>query len=65
VLCVILFSCYSIPLYYSLSQLTQLEELNIGGNLLNTVPDVASSLTSLKQLDMSGCDISGLPERFV
>jgi len=64
-LCVILFSCYSITLYYSLSQLTQLEKLNIGWNTLNTVPDVVSSLTSLKQLNMSRCRISRLPERFV
>jgi len=35
------------------------------GNPFNTVPDVVSSLTSLKQLDMSGCGISSLPERFV
>jgi len=64
-LCVILFSCHSITLYYSLSQLTQLEKLNIRWNTLNTVPDVVSSLTSLKQLDMSYCRISSLPERFV
>jgi len=65
-LCVILFSCHSITLCYSLSQLTQLEKLNIGYNFtLNTVPDVVSSLTSLKQLDMSHCRISSLPERFV
>jgi len=64
-LCVILFSCRSITIYYSLSQLTQLEKLNIGWNTLNTVPDVVSSLTSLKQLDMSECGIFSLPERFV
>jgi len=64
-LCVILFSCHSITLYYSLSQLTQLEELHIGWNTLKTVPDVVSSLTSLKQLDMEECGISSLPERFV
>jgi len=64
-LCVILFSSHSITLYYSLCQLTQLEILDIGDNALNTVPDVVSSLTSLKQLDMSYCDISSLPERFV
>jgi len=64
-LCVILFSCHSITLYYSLSQLTQLEILHIRENTFNTVPDVVSSLTSLKELDMSYCDISSLPERFV
>jgi len=52
-------------LYYSLRQLTQLEMLNIGMNTLNTVPDVVSSLTSLKQLYMKRCGISSLPERFV
>jgi len=64
-LCVTLISCHSITLYYSLSQLTQLEILDIGRNPLNTVPDVVSSLTSLKQLDMWNCGISSLPERFV
>jgi len=56
---------YIIFLYYSLSQLTQLEILNIGSNPLNTVPDVVSSLRSLKDLDMSRFGISSLPERFV
>jgi len=64
-LCVTFFSSHSITLYYSLSQLAQLEILNIGRNTLNTVPDVVSSLTSLKQLNMSHCGISSLPERFV
>jgi len=64
-ICVVLFFCYSITLYYSLSQLTQLEKLDIRGNTLNTVPDVVSSLTSLKQLNMSNSRISSLPERFV
>jgi len=64
-LCVILFSCHSITLYYSLSQLTQLEILDIGHNTLNTVPDVVSSLTLLKYLNMSYCGISSLPDRFV
>jgi len=57
--------CYCISLYCSLSQLTQLEILDVGSNPLNRVPDVVSSLTSLKQLDMNSCDISSLPERFV
>jgi len=39
--------------------------LDIGHNTLKTVPDVVSSLTSLKQLNMSVCRISSLPERFV
>jgi len=63
--CEIFFSCHSITLYYSFSQLTQLETLYIGRNTLNTVPDVVSSLTSLKQLNMSDCGISSVPERFV
>jgi len=56
---------YCISLYYSLSQLTQLEILDIRDNSLNTVPGVVSSLTSLKQLNMNNCGISSLPERFV
>jgi len=54
-----------ITLYYSLCQLTQLEKLIIAGNPLNTVPEVVSSLTSLKELNMGGCELSDLPERFV
>jgi len=56
---------YIIFLYYSLSQLTQLEILNIGYNTLNTVPNVVSSLASLKQLNMNRCRISSLPGRLV
>jgi len=52
-------------LFYSLCQLTQLEKLNIAKNSLNTVPEVVSSLTSLKELDMWQCELSDLPERFV
>jgi len=52
-------------LYYSLCQLTQLEKLDIGENPFNTVPEVVSSLTSLKKLNMSDCKISTLHERFV
>jgi len=57
------FLCYI--LYYSLSQLTQLEILDIGMNTLNTVPEVVSSLTSLKQLNVENCCGFGLPDRFV
>jgi len=32
---------------------------------LHTVPEVVSSLTSLKELDMRSCKLSDLPERFV
>jgi len=64
-LCEILFPCLNITFYYRFSQLAQLEILDIGVNTLNTVPDVVSSLTSLKQLNMIDCDISSLPERFV
>jgi len=52
-------------LYYSLCQLTHLEKLNIAHNPLNTVPEVVSSLTSLKELDMWNCKLFNLPERFV
>jgi len=65
ILCVVLFSYHSITLYYSFCQLTQLEKLDIGWNTLKTVPEVVSSLTSLKRLDMWRCGISSLPERFV
>jgi len=51
--------------YFSLRQLTQLERLYIGRNPLNAVPEVVSSLTSLKELDMIMCKLSTLPERFV
>jgi len=57
--------CIPYTLYYSLCQLTQLEILHIGANPLNIVPEVVSSLTSLKELDMVGCELSTLPERFV
>jgi len=52
-------------LYYSLCQLTQLEKLNIGYNPLKTVPEVVSSLISLRELYMASCNLSTLPERFV
>jgi len=52
-------------LYYSLCQLTQLENLDIGWNPLNTVPEVVSLLTSLKELNMWSCKLSTLLERFV
>jgi len=61
----LLLSSQCISLYYSLCQLTQLEILDVGYNNLNTVPDVVSSLTSLKWLNMNNCGISSLPERFV
>jgi len=54
-----------LPLYYSICQLTQLEILDMYNNTLNMVPEVVSSLTSLKQLDINQCGISSLPERFV
>jgi len=46
-------------------QPTQLKTPDIEDNSLKTVPDVVSSLTSLKQLNMSRFGISSLPERFV
>jgi len=52
-------------LYYSLCQLTQLEKLDIGDNPLYTVPDVVSSLTSLKELNKGSCKLFDLPKRFV
>jgi len=45
--------------------MTQLEKLHIASNSLFAVPEVVSSLTSLKELDMYGCRLSDLPERFV
>jgi len=44
---------------------TQLEKLHIGDNPLKTLPEVVSSLTSLKELDIENCGLSNLPERFV
>jgi len=55
----------SYSLYYSLCQLTQLEKLYIGKNPLYAVPEVVSSLTSLKELTVGCCKLSTLPERFV
>jgi len=51
--------------YFSLCQLTQLEKLDIRYNPLKTVPDVVSSFTSLKKLDMRMCELCDLPERSV
>jgi len=52
-------------LYYSLCQLTQLDKLEVRENPLNTVPEVVSSLTPLKELCMKDCRLRTLPERFV
>jgi len=60
--CLSVVNFYIIFLYYSFFQLTQLEELNIGWNTFNAVPDVVSLLTSLKQLKMNRCPISSLHE---
>jgi len=60
--CLSVVNFYIIFLYYSFSQLTQLEILDIGNNPLNTVPDVVSLLTSLKQLKMNRSRIFSLHE---
>ena len=52
-----------ILVYYSVCSLTQLEELNLWGNKeLTTLPDRVGDLKSLKKLNVSGCNITQLPD---
>jgi len=46
----------------SLSQLTQLESLNLSGNQLTVLPEWLSKLTQLRSLDLSGNRLTVLPE---
>ena len=50
---------------YSISQMTSLEELVLLGNYLSRddkLSDTLSKLTSLKKLNMGGCQLFHLPE---
>lgn len=54
---------YQFGLFASLSQLVRLEKLNLAGNNFHTgVPDVLTKLTSLKELNLASCRLSGIPE---
>ena len=51
-------------LNYSICSLTQLEELDLWGNEeLTTLPDRVGDLKSLRELNVSGCKITQLPDR--
>jgi Leucine-rich repeat (LRR) protein len=45
--------------------LTSIEEVNISDNKLESLPDWIGELTSLKKLDVSGCGLTHLPNRYV
>jgi len=52
--------------YYSMSNMKILETLNMSGNKFNKgLPDVFTSLTSLRELNMQDCELATLPERLV
>ena len=51
--------------YYSIGHLTQLEVLNIYGNVMLTgLPDQIGQIRSLKELYIAGCGLEELPERY-
>ena len=53
-------------LYYSLVSLTNLEELIVSGNeRLNRLPDIVDKMKSLIKLDMSKCNLTELPTRYI
>jgi len=54
-------------LYYSISELRNLEILNVSGNeLSDKLPDdMFTSLQSLRELDISNCGLRALPKRYV
>jgi len=54
-------------LYYSISELRNLEILNMAGNWLpdNLLDDMFTSLQSLRELDISNCGLTTLPNRYL
>jgi len=55
-----------IYVYYSMSNLKNLETLNMSWNKFSEgLPDVFTSMTLLRELDMQNCELPTLPERFV
>jgi len=53
-------------LYYSMSNLKNLETLNMSWNNFSVgLPDVFTSMPSLRELDISSCNLPTLPERLV
>jgi len=52
--------------YYSMSNLKNLKTLNMSGNNFSEgLPDVVTSMTYLRELDISYCKLPTLPERLV
>jgi len=52
--------------YYSMSNLKNLETLHMpGNNFSEGLPDVFTSMTSLRELHMENCKLPTLPERLV
>jgi len=52
--------------YYSMSNLKNLGTLNMSwNNFSGGLPDVVTSMTSLRKLDISFCNLPTLPERLV
>jgi len=52
--------------YYSMSNLKNLETLDMSGNNFSKgLPDVLTSMASLRKLDMFNCKLPTLPERLV
>jgi len=53
--------------YYSISELTNLQILNMSENLLfyNLPDDMFTSLQSLRELDISDCGLTTLPKKYL
>ena len=49
--------------FCSLSKLSCLKALYLGGNILSKLPNVVCDLLMLEYLDISNCGLSDLPER--
>jgi len=55
-----------VNVYYSMSNLKNLETLNISRNKFGRgLPDVLTSMTSLRELYFGDCELLPLPKRFV